>query len=38
MTDWYDTKTAKMIGFQHRTVQGGLSMKVLMHKGICKVD
>lgn len=37
MTDWYDTKTAKMIGFQHRTVQGGLFMKVLQDKGTCFV-
>lgn len=29
MTDWYDTITAKMIGFQHRTVQGGLYIKLL---------
>ncbi len=38
MTDWYDTKTAKMIGFQHRTVQGGLFMKVLMERKTCAVD
>ena len=38
MTDWYDTKTAKMIGFQHRTVQGGLYMKVLMDKKTCALD
>ena len=30
LTDWYDTKSGKMVGFRHRTVQGGLFMKVLM--------
>lgn len=29
MTDWYDTVTAKMIGFRHRSVQGGLFIKLL---------
>ncbi len=29
MTDWYDTVTGRIVGFQHRTVQGGLFMKVL---------
>ncbi len=32
MTDWYDTLTAKQIGFQHRTVQGGLYIKLLVDK------
>lgn len=47
MTDWYETKTAKQvqyhktsdgmipIGFQNRTVQGGLFMKVLLDSGLC---
>lgn len=32
MTDWYDTNTGGMIGFQHRTVQGGLYIKLLEEK------
>lgn len=35
MTDWYFTSTAKMRGFQHRTVQGGLFMKLLLDSGKC---
>lgn len=30
MTDWFSTITAKQIGFQNRSVQGGLFMKLLM--------
>ncbi len=33
MTDWYDTKSAKMVGFQHRTVQGGLFIRLLHATG-----
>jgi hypothetical protein len=29
LTDWYDTATGLMIGFQHRTVQGGLFIKLM---------
>ena len=32
MTDWYDTITAKQQGFQHRSVQGGLFMKLLVER------
>ena len=32
MTDWYDTNTATVIGFRHRTVQGGLFIKLLEEK------
>lgn len=32
MTDWYDTHTAAVIGFRHRTVQGGLFIKLLEEK------
>lgn len=32
MTDWYDTNTAALIGFRHRTVQGGLFIKLLAEK------
>ena len=30
MTDWYDTKSGRIVSFQNRTVQGGLFMRVLM--------
>lgn len=36
MTDWYYTSTAKMKGFQNRTVQGGLFIHLLLERGICK--
>ena len=29
MTDWYDTVTALVVGFRHRTVQGGMFIKLL---------
>jgi hypothetical protein len=35
MTDWYDTKTAIQRGFQNRTVQGGLFIKLLLEQGLC---
>jgi len=37
MTDWYFTSTAKMRGFRHRTVQGGLFIKLLDASGKMKV-
>lgn len=36
MTDWYFTTTSEKRGFQHRTVQGGLYIKLLHDKGIVK--
>lgn len=30
MTDWYDTISGRIVGFQHRTVQGGLYMRILV--------
>ena len=29
LTDWYDTSSGLMVGFQHRTVQGGLFIKLM---------
>lgn len=36
LTDWYFTITGTMRGFQNRTVQGGLFIKLLEYKGIMK--
>lgn len=38
MTDWYDTITARKVGFQNRTVQGGLYMRLLMVRGLGKKE
>ena len=35
MTDLYSSVTSLQIHFQHRSVQGGLFMKLLYDKGIC---
>lgn len=35
MTDWYQTITGNQVGFQHRTVQGGLFIKLLEQSGKC---
>lgn len=32
MTDWYDTVSGRWVSFRHRSVQGGLFMRVLMNK------
>lgn len=36
MTDWYSTVTSMQCGFQNRTVQGGLFIKVLEQKELCR--
>lgn len=36
MTDLYSSVTSMQIHFQHRSVQGGLFMKLLYDKGICR--
>ncbi len=32
MSDWYDSISGRWVSFRHRTVQGGLFMRVLMNK------
>jgi hypothetical protein len=36
MTDWYDTKTAKMVGFQARAVVGGVFLQMLYDRASWK--
>ena len=37
LTDWYFTVTGDKRGFQHRSVQGGLFIKLLEYKGKMRV-
>ncbi len=37
MTDWYDTKSACCVGFRHRSVVGGIFIKMLDEHGTVKV-
>jgi hypothetical protein len=36
LTDWYDTKTGRMVGFQARSVVGGVYMKALVDPALAK--
>jgi hypothetical protein len=36
MTDWYDAKTGRQVGFQARTVVGGVFLRSLIAKGLRK--
>lgn len=38
MSDWYSTKTAKHFYVQHRSVQGGLFIKLLEEAGLCRYE
>ncbi|MBB3129641.1 hypothetical protein FHS19_004316 [Paenibacillus rhizosphaerae] len=36
MTDWYDTETDRQMNFQHRSVVGGLYIKLLKDQGLSR--
>ena len=38
MTDWYDTISGLLVGFIHRTVQGGLYIKMLDESKILRYE
>lgn len=38
LSDWYDTVSGKWVSFRHRTVQGGLFMRMLINKEIAKLS
>ena len=37
MTDWYDTVTSAKVGFQHRSVIGGLFINLMEFYGTVRV-
>lgn len=36
LTDWYSTITSQQVGFQNRSVQGGLFIRLLEKRGLCR--